>query len=51
MSLHFRNAIKQVKECYINKLVKAGIYKEADRQLYHLTLTELHSMTKKIRTK
>jgi hypothetical protein len=48
LSIQLRTAIEKVRQCYIEKLLEAGIFKGADRQLYHLTLSELASMARKI---
>ncbi|MFC0187021.1 Fur-regulated basic protein FbpA [Fictibacillus aquaticus] len=41
MSVQFRAALEKTKQHYIEHLLKAGVFKKEDRQLYHLTLTEL----------
>lgn len=41
MSKFIQEAIRVKKDYLINELIKMGIYKKGERQLYELTLTEL----------
>ncbi|MFC7371496.1 Fur-regulated basic protein FbpA [Fictibacillus iocasae] len=41
MSVQFRAALEKTKAYYIEHLLKAGVFKKDDRQLYHLTVSEL----------
>ncbi|WP_245732774.1 Fur-regulated basic protein FbpA [Salinibacillus kushneri] len=36
-----------LKEHYIQQLIKAGIYNPEDKEVYSLTLTELHQLVEK----
>lgn len=41
MTNQLRQAVEDRKQFYIQKLLNAGIFKRANRQLYELTLSEL----------
>lgn len=41
LSKFIQEAIRVKKDYLINELIKMGIYKKGERQLYELTLTEL----------
>jgi hypothetical protein len=41
MPNQLREGIEKKKHEYIQRLLSVGIYRQADRQLYELTLTEL----------
>ncbi|SET34592.1 Fur-regulated basic protein A [Salinibacillus kushneri] len=42
-----REAVEMLKEHYIQQLIKAGIYNPEDKEVYSLTLTELHQLVEK----
>ncbi|CAH0344763.1 Fur-regulated basic protein FbpA [Bacillus sp. CECT 9360] len=48
MSIQLRNAIDKLRQCYIDKLLHAGVFKEGDAQLYQLTVSELESLCRKV---
>jgi len=41
MGTVLRNAVQLKRQTLINKLIKVGIYKKDNKQLYELTLTDL----------
>lgn len=48
MSKQLRLAVEKRKEYLINYLIKAGIYKKNEQQLFELTLTDLELEVKKM---
>lgn len=48
MKNQLREAMEKQKEYYITKLLEENVYKVQEKQLYHLTISELKTIYKKL---